>query len=1209
MNIDDLPDYPAIEQIRDALWRIGETQGAAVMVGAGFSRNAELAAANSKKPPVWADYYDVMEKRLYPGGGAPQDPLKLAEEYKAAFGEPALEGLIFDLVRDTEWLPGLLHHKLLSLPWEDVLTTNWDTLLERAAAVNIRQTYDITRAVADIPRTKAPRIVKLHGSMPSSRPFIFTEEDYRTYPVVFAPFVNLVQQVLLENELCLIGFSGNDPNFLQWSGWVRDELGAAARRIHLVGVLHLSSTRRKYLEARNVSPIDLAPLVDDVEECDKPRIALQRFIDFLINSKPRPAHDWPVRISRTHSGQAAKSMQETRDPVAGAQRLKELTRLWEEERKSYPGWLVCPSDKRQIVRYDTDLGFAFQAALDHIADPERGSVIYEISWRFDIAFWPLPPWLRDIFARTVGDGKALGLDRQQRCHLGSILLRTAREEREHSSFERWSAFLETEADGDEDVLAAARYEQCLWARDHLDYPKLTSLVERVCGQDPAWYLRRAALHCELGEYETAANVVREALRDIRGRRTRDRKSLWVLSRLAWATFLARAISLGTPPSADADDPFTEEDEWRPATFREAQCDPWDELYNLDRELDEAFRKKAKDAITKAPRFDAGTYVDRTATTRFVSWAVVSPAYEMARLADFVALPGVADHVDIMSTRLVRASELSDANNEGVLLTCIRVLRSHTDDIVEKRFGRINVARMPLDTVERLIARLWLTIDFGSQRFKYKSKDNQDRFDTFWVERVRIYTEVLSRLIVRLPDSKATEAFRRAVAFARDPRWDHWWLFGPLGHLLERSLTAVSPRNRKNLLFDVLDFPLPDERRIKGNEHDWPELIESLDSGSIVRPSDNAAFEQRVTTLIEKVRFTPVLSRGRAALRLTYLCEAGALNPSEMKQFGEALWVHRGDEGAFPSDTRLLPYVFLYLPAPNPELPKRVFREQILSRLIKEGITEDRLTALIGAVRSRPDGSRVFELTPDEASSVLDAVLAWQPKEADFDLGEIRLTNHAIKRAIGPVLADVVLPLLDETYAGTQQIDKLFKLIEDGIAPSAISALPEVSRLDPSRLAQIVRLIRRGLLSSDGDTAFSAFNAIYRWRKGSRDGVLQTCPVELTQDVVAIAATRREPGLLHSLYLVSELVTDGGLSADDLARLADALDTLRAETAYEYWLIEDPRTTTVTLVRARCVRLAAKLMAAGVVHPALTAWVDDAGNDPIPEVRHALEETE
>ena len=193
--IESLPDFPAIQQIQRALWGVAETRGAAVMVGAGFSRNALLPAPNSPTPPLWTDFCRLMAERIHPDARkAPADPLRLAEEYVAELGRAALEGLIHELVRDGEWLPGPLHDKLLSLPWTDVLTTNWDTLLERAAETSDQQTYESVKSVADIPRTRSPRIVKLHGSVPSG-PFIFTEDDYRTYPRRYPPFVNLVQQV------------------------------------------------------------------------------------------------------------------------------------------------------------------------------------------------------------------------------------------------------------------------------------------------------------------------------------------------------------------------------------------------------------------------------------------------------------------------------------------------------------------------------------------------------------------------------------------------------------------------------------------------------------------------------------------------------------------------------------------------------------------------------------------------------------------------------------------------------------------------------------------------------------------------------------------------------------------------------------------------------------------------------------------------------
>ena len=148
--------------------------------------------------------------------------MQLASEYAALFGRENLDDLFLDLVPDDGYVPGYLHRLLLSLPWSDVFTTNYDTLMEAAARRIYDRKYGIVASPEDIPVQERPRIVKLHGSFPHQRPFIVTEEDFRTYPRRFAPFVNLVQQSAQENVLVLLGFSGEDPNFRNWTGWVRD---------------------------------------------------------------------------------------------------------------------------------------------------------------------------------------------------------------------------------------------------------------------------------------------------------------------------------------------------------------------------------------------------------------------------------------------------------------------------------------------------------------------------------------------------------------------------------------------------------------------------------------------------------------------------------------------------------------------------------------------------------------------------------------------------------------------------------------------------------------------------------------------------------------------------------------------------------------------------------------------------------------------------
>ena len=298
-----VPDQSHINRIRDALWQ-RSGGGASVMIGSGFSRNA---LPDTYDPPTWREIARAVYDKLYPQGGDNQgivksDFLRLAQEYETAFGRSDLHRFLKELIRDDDSLPGDIHIRLLSLPWRDVFTTNWDTLLERTRTSVAGRAYSVVRNMDEIPLANRPRIVKLHGSFPSHFPVIFTEEDYRTYPTQFAPFVNTVQQAMMETVFCLIGFSGDDPNFLQWSGWVRDNLGDAAPKIYLAGWLELSSHRRRMLEDRKVVPIDLAlhPKASEWPEHLRHQYATKWVLHTLERGRPYDVSEWPSRPSWQH---------------------------------------------------------------------------------------------------------------------------------------------------------------------------------------------------------------------------------------------------------------------------------------------------------------------------------------------------------------------------------------------------------------------------------------------------------------------------------------------------------------------------------------------------------------------------------------------------------------------------------------------------------------------------------------------------------------------------------------------------------------------------------------------------------------------------------------------------------------------------------------------------------------------------------------------
>ncbi len=172
------PDIANVFYIREALWRYKELGSASIMVGAGFSRNADPISLTARPMPNWAELGEALCHPLYPTDDARRRLalseasgtsgfLRLAQEYQVAFGVSALSNKIRSLVPDNDYQPGDLHKRLLRLPWADVFSPNWDTLLERTCVDVFERSYDIVRTLNEIPFAKRPRIVKPHGSFPA----------------------------------------------------------------------------------------------------------------------------------------------------------------------------------------------------------------------------------------------------------------------------------------------------------------------------------------------------------------------------------------------------------------------------------------------------------------------------------------------------------------------------------------------------------------------------------------------------------------------------------------------------------------------------------------------------------------------------------------------------------------------------------------------------------------------------------------------------------------------------------------------------------------------------------------------------------------------------------------------------------------------------------------------------------------------------------
>ncbi|MDO8938751.1 MAG: SIR2 family protein [Methylicorpusculum sp.] len=388
--ISKLPDFPAIKKLAEVLWQQDvKKHGAAIIIGAGFSRCSSKHVDGARKLPLWKDFAKKLACELDDANKdlAFSDPLRLAEEYRAYFGQAALNDLIRAEIHDEAWQPGAMHYELLSLPWSEVMTTNWDTLLERAAQNVHSQIYGVVSKQSDLSSIRSPRIVKLHGSIGVTEQFIVAQEDYRKYPENFAAFVNFARQVFIENELCLLGFSGDDPNFLQWAGWVRDNLANHSRRIYLVGSLKLSASKRKLLESINIAPVDLWNAVKDIDDHDlRHHKAIELFLKELLNLKPKPKHEWkPTQLVRQQINHEDHSRQ-FNEPVYAASLLESQIEILRRDREAYPGWFVCPPELQW--RIQSQLSDP-RPNIDNITPLEQSSkekLLYELAWQHTVTF-------------------------------------------------------------------------------------------------------------------------------------------------------------------------------------------------------------------------------------------------------------------------------------------------------------------------------------------------------------------------------------------------------------------------------------------------------------------------------------------------------------------------------------------------------------------------------------------------------------------------------------------------------------------------------------------------------------------------------------------------------------------------------------------------------------------------------------------------------
>ncbi|WP_213779556.1 SIR2 family protein [Caballeronia sp. dw_276] len=1207
----DLQDFPALQQLGRALWRDGSARGAALMVGSGFSRNAILPGLDTKAPPLWKSLIDEMLERLYGNSGdRPTNALRIAEEYRIYFGQAALDEFIRTRCPDKAWQPGALHVDFLKLPWADVLTTNWDTLLERAAE-RVEQAYEVVALEADLPHARAPRIVKLHGSLGDAGPLIFAEEDYRTYPEKHAAFLNLARQVFVENELCLVGFSGDDPNFLQWAGWVRDHLGGKARRIYLVGCLKLSASKRKYLEAHNVSPIDLSPLVE-ADAPDKHERVTRIFLQALVAARPNAAHEWKLHQPEDYplsKGGADAYSRTVKDSDFCADALKETTELWRQDRRRYPGWLVCPQELRALLQTDMDEAWIFRPeALLKLSHQERTDALYELAWRRTTSGKPMTQLAIGAVTELL-QAHWSDVAPDTRGFLTVVLLRDARLSFDKASFDDWAKKFDNAAELHEKWGLDCWYQKALFARDRGRLSEVLELADQIKTDDAVWKLRRAALYAEAGRYIQATQHIKEAAGELDRAHRLDRSSVWVQARLGWAELINRgtiaanwALRKDLPPARD---------------FTAAQVDPHKELEGISASAQRIQNEQREKAVTMVPLFDAGRYrpVSRP-KSREIEEGWLMPGLELDYMMESTGLPLRINSAGYCTHVLLQTLEICYQPTFQWYAAALRGLHSHFDKEFERWFSRLLIAQLEDGVARELITLVRTMVEYWRDRLvDTKGADFRDERGIA-IDELRLYLVALARLSVRMTEVEASDLFKQAIGWATNSELQHHWILDALKEVGKYSAQSISRAGQERVAWSAASFLLSHEA--SQEKHFWPEFVEMVWQATPDMSARNAAWKLRVQEL------TAAAGKGRpdrseAIMRLTFLMLRGALDDGEQARFGDALWSDVDKEkSGLPSGTNLLSSTIALLPAPDTVDAHALVREVLFAAPIENIL---RVPNSIGSKEVEERQSFIMalqhaaqlDLKPKsyEAARMFDEFLAWGPEAAPTSS-----RANAFGSDLGPwiwersgyIISELLLPAMSEKEKTSERGAALLEAVERNYGWAGIAGLcfflKSIAGLDKT----LARLIMKGFIAPNHKGVSSATSAVQMWAK-HEEHVGVSIPDNVYNRLVSAIEVAPEHGLNALLRCARVLVKTGRLSLSYAERLEHSLSDLLTQTDYQEVDPLSIRAISVSLVRAECVRLASVLLREVDGDDTLGIWLSQTKLDSLPEVRFALQDFE
>lgn len=224
------------------------------IIGAGISATA--ITEDGRRPPLWTELGQRLADDV--PDASPTSPIDAISAYAELYGRSALVERLTEvlLVEDIE--PSAVHAAFSRLPFDIVVTTNADFLLEKAYQRRRRTCVPLIgeSQLSIAPRPEVTHLLKFHGDLRHPLDLVMTEEDYDGFLRRKPLLSTYLSWWLLTREPVLFGYSLDDVDLREILALLRERLGRLTRAGWVILPIDDGGRASKYLR-RGINPIVL----------------------------------------------------------------------------------------------------------------------------------------------------------------------------------------------------------------------------------------------------------------------------------------------------------------------------------------------------------------------------------------------------------------------------------------------------------------------------------------------------------------------------------------------------------------------------------------------------------------------------------------------------------------------------------------------------------------------------------------------------------------------------------------------------------------------------------------------------------------------------------------------------------------------------------------------------------------------------------------